>query len=55
MIKNEELINKFCSYFDGEIKEIENLNNRLYQKILIVILWIHYLGHGREAANREIN
>jgi len=38
MIKNEELISKFCSYFDSRIKEIENLNNRLYQKILIVTL-----------------
>jgi hypothetical protein len=35
---NEENINQFCSYFQDNINEIVNLNNRLYQKILIISL-----------------
>jgi hypothetical protein len=38
MIKNDDQINQFCSYFQDNINEIEKLNNRLYQKILIVTL-----------------
>lgn len=35
---NKDKIEIFCSYFHDRIKEIDGLNNPLYQKILIVIL-----------------
>jgi hypothetical protein len=38
MIKNEQNINQFCSYFQANIDEIAKYNNRIHQKILIVTL-----------------
>lgn len=38
MVKNSEIVEKFCSYFHDRINEIVDLNNPLYQKILIIIL-----------------
>ncbi len=38
MIKNKESAENFCLYFHDRIKEINGLDNPLYQQILIVIL-----------------
>ncbi len=38
-MSTQAAINKYCSYFEGQLEQIRSMENRFYQKILFVVMF----------------